>query len=82
MSAVAYSRVSAVVISGSDNISLSNVSIHNIGGSAVTISGSHNSVSDSSVQYVGCTGISVDVSRTIIAGDLGCILPIVPAMIV
>ena len=60
MSAVAYSRVSAVVISGSDNISLSNVSIHNIGGSAVTISGSHNSVSDSSVQYVGCTGISVD----------------------
>ena len=76
MSAVAYSRVSAVVISGSDNISLSNVSIHNIGGSAVTISGSHNSVSDSSVQYVGCTGISVNVSHTITAGIWVAFFPV------
>jgi hypothetical protein len=66
---IAYARMSAVSVTGGSNVSLVNVSIHNTGGSStLSISGSHHTVADSSLQYIGCGAIQVG------GGDMASLL--------
>ena len=56
---IAYGRVAAVAVAGGCNVTLQNISVHNIGGDAIAVSGYEHTVSDCSVQYIGCGAIHV-----------------------
>lgn len=57
---LAYARSAGVVVSGGSGVLLDNLTIHNIGGVAVDITGSDHTVRDCSISYTGMGALSVD----------------------
>lgn len=56
---LAYARTSAVVVSSGSGILLDNLTIHNIGGVAVDVTGSDHTVQDCSISYTGMGALSI-----------------------
>jgi hypothetical protein len=56
---LAYARTTAVAVSGGSGILLDNLTIHNIGGVAVDVTGSDHIVRNCSISYTGMGALSV-----------------------
>jgi hypothetical protein len=56
---VAYARASGVVVSGGSGILLDNLTVHNIGGTAIDVTGSDHTVRGCTISYTGMGALSV-----------------------